>query len=442
MLDIGKLVQPDKGLIHPSIYTDPEVYEAELEHVFARSWLFLAHDSQLPGPGSFIQTYMAEDPVLVVRQRDGSVKAFLNQCRHRGMRICRSDEGVARAFTCTYHGWAYNLAGELVNVPMQERAYHNEIDKSKWGPRRVPRVHNHKGFYFGTWDEDAPSFEEYLGDMAWQLDAMADRYDEGITLIPGATKWVIDCNWKFAAEQFGSDMYHVPSSHTSALVALIEDPQQLAQLHEMNLTVPGRQFSGNGHGSGFAVRPDIIPSQSGPEFDAWLDTHREEIHRRGGEQRALAANGHNTVFPNFSWLDINNTMRVWHPRGPGQIEVWAWTFVPKGAPEKVREEIRTSTIRSFSPAGVFETDDGENWTEIQQVLRGHMARKSLFNAQMGLGHEEQGVDGTSVRVTEDMYTEMAARGMYQRWADLMSGLSWQQIAELDRNRQQQEVHTA
>ena len=78
MLDIADLVQPDKGLINPSIYTDPEIYQAELANVFARSWLFLAHDSQLPKKGSFLQTYMAEDPVLVVRQRDGSVKAFLN----------------------------------------------------------------------------------------------------------------------------------------------------------------------------------------------------------------------------------------------------------------------------------------------------------------------------------------------------------------------------
>lgn len=439
MFDVNELVQTDKGLLNPSIFTDPEIYQAELARVFARSWLFLAHDSQLPKPGSFVQAYMAEDPVLVVRQRDGSVKAFLNQCRHRGMRICRVDEGVAKSFTCTYHGWAYNIAGELVNVPMEQRAYRDEIDKSQWGPRQVPRVHHYKGFYFGTWDEEAPSFEDYLGDMAWYFDAMADRYDEGLTLVPGANKWVIDCNWKFAAEQFASDMYHVPISHASAYIAMIEDPEIRARAAVMG---PGRQFGGNGHGSGFALRPDLVPDPAGPAVDEWLISRREEMYGRLGEERAVQVFGHNTVFPNFSWLSINNTMRVWHPRGPGQIEVWAWTFLPKAAPERTKQAIRTDTVRSFTPAGIFETDDGENWTEIQQVLRGHMARQTSFNAQMGLGHEERDLGGMPGRMTDDMFSEMAARGMYQRWADLMSGLSWQEIADLDKRRRQEEARAS
>ncbi len=88
---------------------------------------------------------------------------------------------------------------------------------------------------------------------------------------------------------------------------------------------------------------------------------------------------HNTIFPNFSWLAVGlSTMRVWHPRGPGQIEVWAWSYLPKNAPDQVKAEMRKMTQRMFSPAGSFETDDGENWTEIQQVLCGHAGSDAPF----------------------------------------------------------------
>jgi 3-phenylpropionate/trans-cinnamate dioxygenase subunit alpha len=111
MIEVSELVKADEGLLHPEIYINQEVYEGELERIFSRAWLFLAHDSMIEKPGDFLQTYMAEDPVLVVRQRDGSVRAFLNQCRHRGMRICRADQGNIKAFTCTYHGWTYDISG-------------------------------------------------------------------------------------------------------------------------------------------------------------------------------------------------------------------------------------------------------------------------------------------------------------------------------------------
>jgi 3-phenylpropionate/trans-cinnamate dioxygenase subunit alpha len=425
---ISELVDPDRGFISPRIYADPAIYEQELQQVFGRSWLFLAHESQLPKRGSFAQTYMGEDPVLVVRQKDGSVKAFLNQCRHRGMRICRSDAGVSKTFTCTYHGWAYDLEGNLVNVPKEDWGYKNEIDKSKWGAVKV-RVDSYKGFYFGTWSEDVPDLEEYLGEMAYNIDAVMGRWNDGLEFVEGSTRWVIDCNWKFAAEQFCSDMYHAPISHASAMMAMTDNEMY------WNPDFPpewnGQQFSGNGHGAGFYYKPAVtIPNLVyGPDFDEWHTAHADELIGNIGEERAKRFANHLTVFPNFSFLGEASTMRVWHPRGPGQIEVWAWTYVPKAAPAEVKAAIRRGTQRMFSPAGSFETDDGENWPEVQKVLRGWKARQGTFNVQMGLGHEERLADIPGVRA--DTYSEAAARGLYRRWADLMSGLTWAEIAELD-----------
>lgn len=431
---LSELVDADRGYLNPEVYTDPAIYEQELERVFGRSWLFLAHESQLPKAGSFIQTYMGEDPVMVVRQRDGSVKAFLNQCRHRGMRICRSDEGTSKAFTCSYHGWGYDLEGNLINVPQEGRAYRNEIDKSRWGALKVPRIANHRGFYFGTWSEETPEFDEYLGDMAFYFDAVVARWDNGLEFAPGTSKWVIDCNWKFAAEQFASDFYHAPIAHASAAMALTD----VAEMWPMLLPPegsPGRQFAGNGHGSGSFWLPELgIPNLvNGQAYVEWLVANQDEVFRNIGPERAHKVYAHNTIFPNFSWLGQNNTMRVWHPRGPGQIEVWAWTYLPKDAPQNVKDDLRRGNQRTFSPAGAFETDDGENWTEIQQVLRGWKARQNSFNVEMGLGYEERDVDGLP-GLSNDVFSETAARGFYRRWTDLMSGLSWAQIAELDAQR--------
>ncbi|MEX2100003.1 MAG: aromatic ring-hydroxylating dioxygenase subunit alpha [Acidimicrobiia bacterium] len=423
----------EQGTMSPRIFSDEDVYRLELERVFARAWLFLAHESQIPEPGDFFSTYMGEDPVIVVRQRDGSIGAFLNQCRHRGAKLCRADAGSAKVFMCTYHGWCYDLAGRLISVPHEDDAFHNELDKSSWGAVPVTQVVSYKGFVFGTWDPTAPAFEDYLGDMAWYFDVFADRFDGGCEVVGGVFKWVIDCNWKIAAEQFVTDSYHPEITHGSAFMALMPedfDPSGGA------MPDTGVQFSSElGHGCGFFNEGEILRFITGDvPARYWQEDSVAGATERLG---ALRADGfrvaHFTIFPTFSFLPGVQTMRVWHPKGPDQLEVWAWILLPKDAPADVKEAWRLGALRTFSPAGHFEQDDGENWCEIQRVLRGHIASHSTLNIQMGLGHERIDAEGYPGK-TNHVYCEMAARGFYQRWSDLLTYASWSEIDEAARRR--------
>jgi len=355
-----------------------------------------------------------------VRQRDGSVAAFMNQCRHRGMRFCRADMGNAKVFMCSYHGWTYDIAGNLVSVPHEQDGFHNELDKSQWGPLRVPRLENYKGLIFGNWDAKALAFTDYLGDMQWYFDAYFDRTDEGTEVVVGLHKWVLNCNWKFAAEQFTSDMYHAEVSHASAITALIPEGMDVAQA---GLAQEGRQFSSEqGHGTGFFTVPDkgALRKVLGTAVEYVRGPEREQAIRRLGEVRGKGIfGGHMNVFPTFSFLPGTYTMRVWHPRGPAEIEVWAWALVDKAMTPDQKDAIRLGVMRTFSVGGMFEQDDGENWLEIQRVLRGYMARRNMLNIQMGLGHERND-DPRFPGKTNHVYGETAARGFYHRWAELLS----------------------
>jgi 3-phenylpropionate/trans-cinnamate dioxygenase alpha subunit len=128
-------------------------------------------------------------------------------------------------------------------------------------------------------------------------------------------------------------------------------------------------------------------------------------------------------------------MRVTHPRGPDEMEIWAWTFVPVAAPDEVKNEMRINVLRTFSPGGMFEQDDAENWMEEQRILRGHVARQNPLAYLQHLGTERMNADGFPGKTAPHAYAELGARGMYQHWLDMMSGKPWSEIIEIKRSRE-------
>ena len=171
------LVDLPTGTVSREIFVNEEIYQQEQEQLFSRAWLFVGHESQIPKPGDYFVSCMGEESVILTRDRNGHIHVFLNTCRHRGMKVCRYDEGNAPVFTCPYHGWSYGTDGQLVGVPYFKEAYHQELDSSQWGLIEVPQMVNYKGTIWANWDADAPAFLDYMGDMKLYIDALLDSRD-------------------------------------------------------------------------------------------------------------------------------------------------------------------------------------------------------------------------------------------------------------------------
>src|SRR5258708_10072604 len=152
------LVDMAAGQISREIFVNERIYREELERLFARAWLFVGHESQIPDRGDYFVSGMGEESVILCRDRAGKVHVFLNSCRHRGMKVCRYDEGNTPVFTCPYHGWSYGTDGRLVGVPYFKEAYHGTLDRSQWGLVEAAHLCNYKGGISPTSAPNTPPF--------------------------------------------------------------------------------------------------------------------------------------------------------------------------------------------------------------------------------------------------------------------------------------------
>jgi 3-phenylpropionate/trans-cinnamate dioxygenase alpha subunit len=439
MIHAKELIDMERGYQSRRVFWDEEVYRQELARIFARSWLFLAHECEIPNPGDFVSRYMGQDAVIVARQKDKSIKAFANSCTHRGNKLCFADAGNTQSFSCNYHGWSFGLDGSLVGVPLEKEAYHNKIDKAALAAHPVAKVESFHGLIFGNFDPEAPSLRDYLGEMAWYFDIFMDEeVTGGIELLGPPMKSILKSNWKVPIENFACDAYHVGWTHGSAIKLMESFGGRLVELLGNANYDPGEDIqvtTRGGHGFGCLrdqerpVGPALHPT---PAYMDYVLKKRPIVEAKKGKAAASLYGQHwdGAIFPNCTYLYGTNTFKVWIPKGPMELEVWTWTMVEKDMPTELKEEIRKGNMMTFGTAGMLESDDGENMEQCTRINQGYVIGQDRLFAGMSLGMEKPHPEFPGL-IGQGTVSEVALRGFYRRWMEMMDAQSWQELKALD-----------
>jgi phenylpropionate dioxygenase-like ring-hydroxylating dioxygenase large terminal subunit len=425
------LVDPKKGLIDRRIYSDPDIYQLELEQIFARAWNFMCHDSQIPNPGDFFMSYIGEDRVICVRDNDGNPQLLINSCRHRGNAVCRAEEGHATSFMCTYHGWTYDLKGALVGVPGFKEVYHEELDRENLGLIRG-RAESYRGWIFATLDPEAPSLYDYLGEVGRMgIDQVCARGHT--TQVMGIQKWIIPCNWKFAVDNCW-DFYHLVTHASSFMggwrLGPIVKPGEKEEQPSMADT-PGHiaVLGEYGHAiGGWAVEKETVDRMSTRKTDkSWWD--KPDTQAILGDVGKRSASAHPNIFPNLWLFNFLAKASLRLPKGPTTTEIWWFIFGNPDATKDEWEYHRQRIIRHDGPGGVFEQDDGENWEQSTRGTTGVVTRRYPIHMAQNIGHGLVSNENGPPHI-DTGGNEHAQLWYYEQWSKWLTAGSWPELAAM------------
>jgi choline monooxygenase len=201
--------EPTRFLLEPTAYTDDAWFAREQRLVFGRTWHVVAHVEQIPGPGDFVAVRVGGVPIAIVRDQNGTVRAFHNQCRHRGMVLLEGCGNTADDIECGYHGWRYDLDGRL-NVVPQRRTQFPDLDTAICGLLRAS-VEVWEGMVFVN-----PTPGMILRDALAGLPEHIGSHRPGRLTLVGSVDVPAACNWKLLVENH-VDVYHLWYLHRESL---------------------------------------------------------------------------------------------------------------------------------------------------------------------------------------------------------------------------------
>lgn len=425
--EIRALVRPDH--VHQRVYTDPTIFELEMERIFGRAWLFVAHDSQVPKAGDFVRSRLGRHDVFVTRDVDGRLHVLNNRCAHRGAQLCTAAQGNARSIICPYHGWSYRVDGALEGVPHRQSYppdFH--LDDPANHVNRAPRVDTYRGFIFASLASDGPPLLEFLGEMTEAFDNLIDRSPDGeIEMVESSFRLEYRGNWKMHHEN-ANDVFHPSFVHESSVataastpvgVSTLDDDQTREMLRANAFTRKDWEGieliglpSGHSYMSGFYRSGVLAPQQDDPV----RTEYRAALASRHGEARAteiLALDRfNNLIYPNISVNAQYHQLRIVHPVAVDRTIVSSHCFKLKGAPEGIFHRAVRFLTNLGSPASMIFSDDVAMFTRCQAGLT---EGDAWVNIARGYGRDEE--EGGHLRGAA---SELPLRVQFAAWLDYMT----------------------
>jgi phenylpropionate dioxygenase-like ring-hydroxylating dioxygenase large terminal subunit len=398
--------------VHGSLYTDPSIYQAELERIWYRTWVYVGHESEVPEAGDYVLKSIGPQPVIMSRDKQGNIHLLLNRCTHRGNLVCDAERGNSSAFRCPYHGWTFSNTGQLLGYPFSSGYGGREL-KAELGLGRVPRVESYQGFIFGSFAEEGPTLAEHLGAAAGAFDRLVRLSPEGeVTLTAGWLKHKVKANWKMLLEN-ETDGYHPQFVHASIFSVA---QSGIGDLYGEKSTAVSR-YLGGGHTEN-DLRPEF--RRLGRPL-GWFGTTPErlpdyvasmrEAYGEAAEEILIDGSPHVMVFPNLFIAEIQ--LFVIQPLAVDETVQHVTAVQLKGAPDMNRRML-SQTMGSVGPAGLLLADDSEIYERNQ---RGVQARRPEWLVlKRGLHRERLDEDG---HLIADATDEVTIRGIWRHYRSLM-----------------------
>ena len=205
--------------VHKDCYIDDEIFDLEMAHLFANTWVYVGHASQVPKVGDFYTTTVGTQPVVMVRHTDQSVRVLYNRCPHKGVQVAPDGCGnTGKFFRCPYHAWTFRTDGKLLSIPLKKGYDHTGLEACEASQGMVPvgAVQVYRDFVFCRLNPEGIGFEAFFGESLSTLDNMVDRSPEGkLEVAGGVMRYLHHCNWKMLVDN-QTDTCHPMVAHESS----------------------------------------------------------------------------------------------------------------------------------------------------------------------------------------------------------------------------------